>query len=62
MGVHTFLLIVGPGGLRAPLVVADGSEAGHFSLLLIIFFTASVRLRPPGPTLEPGVLLEHIHN
>ena len=28
------LPVVGPGGLHAPPVVMDGSEAGHFLLLL----------------------------
>ena len=31
----TFRTIFGPGCLRAPPMVADGSEAGHFSPLLL---------------------------
>ena len=38
VSVDAKLAIVGPGGLRVPTVVADGSEAGHCFHLLFLFF------------------------
>ena len=47
-GYVSMLYIIGPGGVRAPKVVADGHEAGHcFDICFFSFFVQAACVRHP---------------